>query len=110
MLQWLGILQSVSPQEENVQIAVAGQSSNINIPCNLGRGEEAPFWFINGTTYELFSIPLVLTFIPVVNSYTELTIPTVTIELDDTLFQCATYNDEGLVPGIATRLRVQPSE
>ena len=93
------------------QTAVAGLSTNINIPCALGREEEAPFWYINDTTYELFSIPLDFRYIPVVNSYTQLTIPVVVEELSGTLFRCAIYEPSGLVPdSIITQLIVQPSK
>ena len=92
-----------------VQVAVEGISININIPCNLGRGEGAPFWFINNTAYELFSIPLNFPYIPTVNSFSQLTIPMVVLELDNTLFQCAIIDESGsLLQGMAVLLRVEP--
>lgn len=92
------------------QRAVAGISTNINIQCNLGRQVEAPFWFINVSVYELFSIRLYVNFIPTVESYSLLTIPTVTEDLNGTIFQCASFNEIGmLLLGIAIRLIVFPS-
>ena len=93
------------------QTAVAGVSTNINIPCALGREEEAPFWYINDTVYELFNIPVDFRYIPVVNSYNQLTIPVVVEELSGTLFQCAIYEPSGLLyDRIITQLIVQPSK
>ena len=87
-----------TPYDE-IQRAMAGVSiyTNINIPCNIGRGEEAPFWFINNTAYELFSIPLDFPYIPTVNSFSQLTIPVVVIDLNSTLFQCTSFGEDGLV-------------
>ena len=90
------LILEVSHQQKE-QVAVAGVSTNINILCNLDRDEEAPFWFINNTAYELFSIPFDFPYIPTVNSFSQLTIPVVVLELDNTLFQCASYEDNGSV-------------
>ena len=95
------------------QVAVAGISRNINIQCNLGRQETAPFWIINGSILELFSIPQ--TFLPgtmlVVNGFAGLTIPVVTTDLDGVTFQCGTYNEDGMIVlGSGTRLIVLPSK
>ena len=89
--------------------AVAGVSTNINIQCNLNRREEAPFWFINNTVYELLNIPLDFPYIPIVNSFSQLTIPVVVLELDNTHFQCASYEEDGSVRhGIDVLLLVRP--
>ena len=88
----LGLLYGVSSHE--IQTAVEGVSTNINIPCNLGGEVEAPFWFINGTSHELFSIPLNVPYIPMVDSFAGLTIPVVTLNLSETVFQYAIYNDD----------------
>ena len=102
-------LNTSEPQMPNIQTAVEGVSANINIPCNLDRGEEAPFWFINETAYELLSIPLDFPYIPTVNSFSQLTIPVVTINLNNTQFQCASFGEDGsLRQGIAVLLTVEP--
>ena len=105
-----GLLQVCSAQQtiaQQVQTAVAGVSTNINIPCSLRREDEAPFWYINGTSYELFSIPQFFPYIPVVDSYTHLTIPMIYPELNDTLFRCAHIDNRGIVVlGVPQRLRV----
>ena len=99
--------QECSAQVTQNQTAVAGVSTNINIPCSLGREEEAPFWCINDTSYELFSIPQFFPYIPVVDSYTQLTIPMVYPELNDTLFLCAHIDNRGIVVfGVPQRLLV----
>ena len=106
-----GLLQVCSAQQTQTQTAVAGVSTNINIPCSLGREEEAPFWYINYTVYELFSIPSSFPYIPVVDSYTQLTIPEVAEELNNTLFRCGHIDDSGdVVFGVPQRLLVVPSE
>lgn len=105
------MLQECSAQQTQTQTAVAGISTNINIPCSLGREEEAPFWYINDTSYELFSIPQFFPYIPVVDSYTQLTIPVVVEELSGTLFQCAIFEPDGLVRDrIINQLNVHPSK
>ena len=97
-----------SAQQPQNQTAVAGVSTNINIPCSLGREEEAPFWYINDTVYELFSIPSNFLYIPVVDSYTQLSIPEVAEELNHTVFTCGHIDDSGeLVSGVPQRLIVQ---
>ena len=99
-------MQYVHQQTQN-QTAVAGVSTNINIPCSLGREEQAPFWYINDTSYELFSIPQFFSYIPVVDSYTQLTIPMVYPELNDTFFRCAHIDNRGIVVfGVPQRLLV----
>lgn len=99
-----------------MQTAVAGVSANIIVPCSLGRQpqDEPPCWYINGSVYELFSIPHTFLpgatpavhLIPVVDSYSALTIPEVTTGLDDTTFQCAVFNQDGIVLGIVNTLNV----
>ena len=85
--------------------AVAGLSASI--PCEFGNIiQEAPFWLINGTVYELFSIPRHFPFIPVVDSYSALTIPSAYLELDNTTFQCAILSENGLKLGNASWLHV----
>ena len=84
-----------SHQRAEMQTAVAGASTNVNIPCNLVIGEEAPFWLINDISYELFSIPLYFPYIPTVESFSQLTIPVVPLELNNTHFQCASYDEDG---------------
>lgn len=104
------VLHQVLSQATQTQTAVEGVSMNINIPCNLGRQEHAPLWNINGTSYELFDIPLRFSFIPVVDSFTELTIPDVSLELNNTIFQCVLIEPDGnVVYGIINRLIVLPS-
>ena len=100
--------QSVSYTEQR---AVAGISTNINIQCNLDRQTAPPFWIINGTTYELFSIPFQFLsgIIPVVNSYSALTIPIVTTHLDNIVFQCVVFTTDGVINGSITRLIVEDS-
>jgi len=49
-----------------LKVAVDGISANIIIECGFGGQEEAPFWFINNTAYEMFSIPQKFPSIPVV--------------------------------------------
>ena len=94
------------------QAGVAGISTNVNIECNLGRQEAAPFWQINGTVYELFSISCAFFFgvIPVVNSYSSLTIPRLTVELNGIDFQCIVFSEDRVIYATKTRLRVIPSE
>ncbi len=87
------------------QGALSGLSTSI--PCY--NHEETPFWFINGTVYELFSIPRHFPFIPVVDSYSALTIPYVYLALDQTTFQCAMFGENGLENGTLTQLTVIPS-
>lgn len=87
------ILDVSNQQTPEIQTAVEGVSTNINIPCNLGRREGAPFWFINGTVYELFQIPIFFPSIPNVDSFTHLTIPEVRLELNNTFFQCAILDE-----------------
>ena len=90
-------------------MAVEGLSTNIIIPCNL-QLDVAPFWIVNGSVYELFNIPLSLPYvIPVVDRFTGLTIPVVTLDLDEIIFQCATFNENGrTILGGGIRLRVHP--
>ena len=93
-------------------MAVEGVSININIPCSL-RLDVAPFWAINGSVHELFNIPQSFPYglIPVVDSFTGLTIPVVTSDLDGIIFQCAIFDENGrTILGIGTRLRVQPGK
>ena len=84
------------------QIAVAGVSTNIGIQCELARQDEAPFWMINGSIYELFSIPHSflsngVPVIPTVNSFARITIPQVTADLNRTVFQCGLFRDNDVV-------------
>lgn len=93
--------------EPQDQTAVERVSTGINIRCNRGRGEQAPFWFINHTLHELFSIPIEFPFIPIVDSYTTLTIPVVTAELNNTFFQCVVIETNGeVVYGTNVRLLI----
>ena len=85
--------------------AVAGFSTNI--PCDFGRQEEAPFWIINGTVYELFSIPRNFPFIPVVDSFSTLHIPFVYLALNGITFQCITFDERGADVGELARLTVE---
>ena len=90
------------------QTAVAGFSTNINIQCNLNRQAAPPFWLINGTAYELFSIPFQFQagIIPEVNGYSALTIPEVSSSLHNLYFQCVVASASGVVYGSITRLIV----
>lgn len=46
-----------------------------------------------------------------VDSFTGLTIPLVTLDLDGVVFQCATFNENGMIVlGGGTRLRILPSK
>ena len=99
-----GLLLSLSSQQQQQdQTAVAGTSTNIGIHCDLGRQDEAPFWIINGSIYELFSIPHSflsngLPIIPTVNSFTRITIPIITTDLNGrTVFQCGLFGDNDVV-------------
>ena len=88
--------------------AVAGLLTSI--PCDFsGILQEAPFWLINGTVYELFSIPRHFPFIPVVESYATLNIPSVPLSISGTTFQCARFNGSGVIRGIPVQLTVVPS-
>ena len=109
-----GLLAATQSQQQTIeQVAVAGVSTNIEIPCTVGRQDETPFWYINGSVYELFGIPrsflpgITPAVIPVVDSYSALQLPMVIVELDRTLFQCAVFNENGRVLGVATRLNVR---
>ena len=101
------ILGCASGQPAN-QGAITGLSTSI--PCELGRQADAPFWFINDTVYELFSIPQHFPSIPVVNSYTSLSIPFVTFMVDNVVFRCATFEEDGTLSPAdnAVRLVVVP--
>ena len=106
-----GLLQVCSAQQTPItQTAVAGVSINI---CSLEQ-EEAPFWYINDTLYDLFGIPLHFPYIDivVVGSYNQLAIPVVVEELSNTLFQCGhvDHNNGHVVLGAPQRLLVEPSE
>ena len=89
------------------QTAVEGISTNINIQCNLGRQRAAPLWKINGTLYELTSLPSYI----IVDSFSLITIPTITIDLNNTTFQCVSYDEDSpnkLLLGTINRLTVVP--
>ena len=89
-------------------MAVDGVSININIPCTGLGLNVAPFWAINGSVHELFNIPWSFPYAEV-DSFTGLTIPVVTSDLDGIMFQCATFNENGrTMLGSGTRLRVHP--
>ncbi len=94
----------VSCQSIQPQGAVTGLSTSI--PCDHGRQEEAPFWFINDTAYELFSIPQYLPSISVISSYTSLTIPNVTRAVDNTVFRCATFDNNGNITSANNAIRL----
>ena len=84
------------------QTAVAGVSTNIAIQCDLGWQDEAPFWMINGSIYELFSIPHSflsngVPVIPTVDSFARITIPQITTDLNETVFQCILFKDNDVV-------------
>ena len=95
---------------------MAGVSTNIVINCDLARQDEAPFWMINGSIYELFSIPHSflsngVPVIPTVNSFATITIPQVTTDLSGTVFQCGLFEDNDLVlDARRTRLIVTSSK
>ena len=98
---------TIVESQEIQQAAVEGISTNINIPCNLGRLGAAPLWKVNGTLYELTSLPSYI----MVDSFSLITIPTVTIGLNNTTFQCVIYDADrpnNLLPGTITRLIVIP--
>lgn len=99
--------------QQLLQTAVAGVSANIAILCNVGQQDETPFWYINGSVYELFSIPrrflsgVTPAVIPAVDSYSALTIAAVTRELNGITFRCAVFNENGIVVlGIGSMLNV----
>jgi hypothetical protein len=107
----LGFFVALSLQQTiSEQVAVEGVSMNIIISCTL-RLDVAPFWIINGSVYELFSIPQNFLFgvIPVVDTFSALIIPQVTTDLTGLVFQCASFNAGGMtILGVATRLIVVP--
>ena len=89
------------------QGVVVGLSTSILCSLSARRNiNVAPFWFINGTVYELFSIPRHFPFIPVVDSYSHLTIPNVPLTVDQTTFQCARFSENGLDNGDSITLSV----
>lgn len=113
----LSVVTDLSSQQQIIdQVAVEGLSTNINIQCSLGRQGVAPFWIINGSVHELFGIPstflpeITPAVIPIVDSYTALTIPVVTRELNDVTFQCGIFSDNGVIMGAITRIVVVPSK
>jgi len=71
---------------------------------------------INGSVYELFSIPYNFvskagtSIILEVNGYSSLTIPAITVDLNETTFQCASFNNDGVILRCETRLIVYASE
>ena len=106
-INYTGLLEIIAivRSQETRQTAVEGISTNINIPCNLGRLRAAPLWKINGILYELTSLPSYI----IVESFSLITIPTVTIGLNNTTYQCVIYDEDrpnNLLPGIITRLIV----
>ena len=116
-----GLLLSLSSQQQQQQeiveqAAVAGLSTNIVINCGLGRQDEAPFWVINGSIYELFSIPQSflsngVPVVPTVDSFERLAIPQVTTDLNRTVFQCDLFGDNGvIIEGQRTKLIVTSSK
>jgi len=92
------------------QITVEGVSTNINIVCSLGNQEGAPFWYINNTAYELFSIPWKFHFIPVVESYSFLVIPRISLDLNGLVLQCGSFDESGMLilSTSGARINVQP--
>jgi hypothetical protein len=97
-----------SQQQIADQVAVEGLSTNIIIPCTL-RLDVAPLWIINGSVYELFSIPQIFLrgTIPEVSSFAALVIPQVFLNLTGLTFQCASFGDDGTTTlGAASRLVV----
>lgn len=90
--------------EPSPQGAVTGLSTSI--PCDHGRQVEAPFWFIGGIVYEIFSIPLYFPSIPIVNSYTSLSIPNVTFRVDNIVFRCATFDQNGILTPASNAIRL----
>ena len=106
LLLYPGLITIVSSQV-NDQIAIEGSSTNINILCDLGRQRAAPLWRINGILYELTSLPSYIT----VDSFSIITIPIVTIDLNNTTYQCVSYDEDSpnnLRLGTTTRLIVVP--
>ena len=89
---------------------MAGSSTNIGIRCDLARQDEAPFWMINGSIYELFSIPHSflsngVPVVPTVDSFARLNIPQVTTDLNGTVLQCGHFgNNDVLLDDQRTRL------
>jgi hypothetical protein len=107
-----GCFVALSQQQIAEQVAVERLSRNINIECAL-RLDVAPFWIINGSVYELFSIPqnFMRGTIPEVNSFAVLVIPQVFLNLTGLLFQCASFSDDGTMTlGAASRLVVIQSK
>ena len=105
---FIGYLTALSYQQQE-QVAVDRQSANISIPCNLGLQGTKPFWIINGFVYDVFSIPYAFPAIPVVKSYSSLTIPLVTTDFNGTTFQCAINTENGVIFGRSTRIKVVSS-
>ena len=95
------------------QTAVAGISRNIHIPCDLREHKGTSFWSINDTIYEAFSIPQYFPSIPVITKFGVLTISSVTPDLNNVVFLCASFDDSGNLrstPEGATRLIVFSSK
>lgn len=96
-------------------MAVDGVST-IKIQCILGRGRTKPFWIINGSVYELFSIPysflpeVTPPVIPVADNYSSLIIPLATADLNGVTFQCAIFHENGAIFGNITKITVTPGE
>ena len=68
-----------------VQDAVAGLSTNIEITCGFDRNMGPPSWVINGSIYDIFLERLLFL---EVDTLFSIQIPTVSICLNNTTFQC----------------------
>lgn len=94
----------VTAQQEITMKAAESLSRNIEVSCGFDVEEETPLWLINGSTYELFTVPDY--FDIVIDSTFTLIIHTASLCLNDTTFQChsTVRNQRGRV----TRLIVIP--
>lgn len=84
--------------------AVVGSSARIF--CGLGDQREAPIWNINETAYDLLSIPQHFPSIPIITEFSSLIIWEVTREWNNTLFECLSIKENGIVPGLKSTLIV----
>ena len=92
-------------QDEVGMVAVDGYSTNIEVTCGFNEDLGPPLWVINGIIYDLLSYRL--SYIELDSLYS-IRIPTVSICLDNTTFQCLSSTIQP--PGRVTRLSVMKSK
>ena len=69
---------------------VEGFSSNVNILCDLTRQPDPLYWRINGSVFDLYSVPAIFE----TDGFASLTIPTVNRHMDGWTFQCFTLSTQ----------------